>query len=432
MRALEASFVMYLFNSLWQVPLVFAAAWIAARLAHPAGPRIEHRIWVSALLLEVILPACRFDLANVFRSTWELIASLLPWTSSESSGHTRIILGPVTASGTSALHLSATLIASIVAAYALALLYFTGRLAWGLWKTHRMMREAQPIPQYNIQPQVSIATSPAISGPVTVGIRQPMLLVPPGFLEQISENDRDAVLAHEYAHIERHDFAKNLLYGAISLPIAYHPVLWLTTSRLAVTREMICDEMAASTITGRELYVRSLLRLASMLSDRAPARTIHAIGIFDANIFERRIMNLAHKRTEIHALRRLAIAAACAVVAIATCASALALRMEVTAQNEHPNPKMIHVKAEALKLVSQVRPVYPPKAKEAGIQGSVVLHALISKEGVPTELKIQSGPRELQSSALDAVHQWRYQPFLLNGEPIEVDTTITVAYTLGK
>ena len=76
-------------------------------------------------------------------------------------------------------------------------------------------------------------------------------------------------------------------------------------------------------------YARSLLRLATMLAKGTPARTLHAIGIFDANIFERRVMNLTEKRVEIRGTRRFAMAAACVVVGLATRASALALRMEV-------------------------------------------------------------------------------------------------------
>jgi hypothetical protein len=62
MRVFELWILVYLFNSLWQVPLVFCAALAAARLARPAGPRMEHRVWVSTLLLEALLPLCHFNL----------------------------------------------------------------------------------------------------------------------------------------------------------------------------------------------------------------------------------------------------------------------------------------------------------------------------------------------------------------------------------
>jgi beta-lactamase regulating signal transducer with metallopeptidase domain len=110
-----------------------------------------------------------------------------------------------------------------------------------------------------------------VTGPVTVGGRQGMMLVPPGFLGSVTEEDLDAVAAHEFAHMRRTDFLKNMGYGALSLPVAYHPLLWLTWARVAESREMVCDAMAAVATAGRERYARSLLRLASLLAKGAPA-----------------------------------------------------------------------------------------------------------------------------------------------------------------
>jgi protein TonB len=81
--------------------------------------------------------------------------------------------------------------------------------------------------------------------------------------------------------------------------------------------------------------------------------------------------------------------------------------------------------------ISRPQPVYPPIAKAAHVQGVVVLHALISKQGTIEDLKVVSGPPMLTSSAVDAVKRWRYKPYLLNGEPTEVETTINVNFTFG-
>jgi TonB family protein len=75
-------------------------------------------------------------------------------------------------------------------------------------------------------------------------------------------------------------------------------------------------------------------------------------------------------------------------------------------------------------------PVYPEEAKEKHVQGAVTLHAIISKTGTVESLDVISGPEELRDSALDAFRQWTYKPFLLNGQPVEVETTIIVVYNL--
>jgi protein TonB len=84
------------------------------------------------------------------------------------------------------------------------------------------------------------------------------------------------------------------------------------------------------------------------------------------------------------------------------------------------------------KLISEPMPTYPPLARQARIQGNVVLHAIISKDGHVEQLSVISGHPLLIQAALDAVRQWRYQPTMLNGDPVEVDTTITVTFTMGE
>jgi protein TonB len=87
---------------------------------------------------------------------------------------------------------------------------------------------------------------------------------------------------------------------------------------------------------------------------------------------------------------------------------------------------------QAAKLIRQPKPVYPQPAKQVRIQGVVKLHALISKEGTIEGLKVVSGHPLLVPSALEAVKQWAYQPTLLNGEPVEVETDIDVNFILSQ
>jgi len=83
-------------------------------------------------------------------------------------------------------------------------------------------------------------------------------------------------------------------------------------------------------------------------------------------------------------------------------------------------------------LLQKVEPPYPPLARAARIQGEVVLNAIISKEGTIENLQLVSGHPMLVPAALEAVRQWRYRPYLLNGQPVEVETTITVIFLLSN
>lgn len=87
---------------------------------------------------------------------------------------------------------------------------------------------------------------------------------------------------------------------------------------------------------------------------------------------------------------------------------------------------------QAALLVNKVQPVYPPLARQTRISGTVRLHAIISKTGTVTSLEVLSGHPLLVRAAMDAVQQWRYKPTLLNNEPVEVDTTIDVIFSLNQ
>jgi len=82
-------------------------------------------------------------------------------------------------------------------------------------------------------------------------------------------------------------------------------------------------------------------------------------------------------------------------------------------------------------LIERTPPVYPNIAKTARVSGTVELHAIISTNGTIKDLQVVSGPVMLRQAAVDAVRSWRYQPYKLNNQPVEVETTINVLFTLG-
>jgi TonB family protein len=446
MRNLEFWILAYLLNSLWQVPLLFAAGWLAARLLRSAGAVVEHRIWVLVLLLQSLLPAC-----SIF--PWEWLRSISFWSSRASKvgdAHVSVVVGAGT--GIDVFHLPGMLLITIAILYAAVSAYFVARFLWRSATLSVLRKEAVGVvltgeaelfwarcsSRFEMN-DVSISASSRIFSPVTMGMRRKLLLLPVTMVDVMPELDLHTVIAHEFAHMQRKDFMKNLLYELLSLPVTYHPLLWLTRARIMESREIVCDQMAAS-MTGRNEYARSLLRLASLMVAGTLASTPHTIGIFDANAFERRLMNLTENHKEIRGLRRVAMVAACAALGLATCGSALALGMHVNAASTSDNsnaskrPSQLSVSADVMAghLLNKVVPVYPPEAKKARIQGTVVLDAVIGKDGNVENLRVVSGPNLLQQSALAAVRVWTYKPFLLNGDPIEVKTTVNVNYELKQ
>ena len=106
----------------------------------------------------------------------------------------------------------------------------------------------------------------------------------------------------------------------------------------------------------------------------------------------------------------------------------------VLAKTPAPPPKRIRVPARIAEanLVYDVAPKYPPEAGRARIEGTVVLLAVIGKDGNVEDVRVEKGLPVLAQAATEAVKQWRYRPYLLNGEPVEVDSQITINFTLSK
>jgi protein TonB len=107
-------------------------------------------------------------------------------------------------------------------------------------------------------------------------------------------------------------------------------------------------------------------------------------------------------------------------------------RVFLALSNAPPMRVRIGGNVQAAKLVNRVQPVYPAQARQDHVEGTVALHVIIGKDGNVQETSVISGPPALVQPTLDAVKQWRYQPTLLNGKPVEVDTQVNVIYQLQR
>lgn len=104
----------------------------------------------------------------------------------------------------------------------------------------------------------------------------------------------------------------------------------------------------------------------------------------------------------------------------------------VMAKAPEPTKRMrVASRVAEANLIHDVAPTYPPEAGRARIEGTVVLRAVIGKDGIVRDVRVESGLPVLIQAAIDAVKQWRYKPYLVNGEPIEIDSQITINFTLS-
>ncbi len=439
MRALELWMATYWLNALWQVPLVAGVGIVAARLLRHSGPAAEHRVWAGTLFCAAMLPACDVNLGGL----------LHVFTTHGTAAGTQVGVA-LSGSFVRAHRLPSSLPAKFAAAYGCILLVMALRLTWSCVQIAAIQRRATPVTLTGEPAQAwarcckffrvddaRLGITGEFSGPVLVGFRSRTLLLPQGFLETVAPAEIETALAHEFAHMQRRDYAWNIAYELLALPVAWHPAVSLLRARLAESREMACDRMAAqafSPVPGSERYVRSLLRLAAVLADCPRATYTHAIGILDANTLERRIMKLTEISTRMTGTRKLMLVSACAMLAMATFASALALRLHVDSPAPSATRQIASTQEDVMpKLISAVDPDYPAgaTAEKHPVSGVCILGVTVSENGMPQDVHVVKSLRaDFDRKAVEAVSRYRFTPALRNGEPIVKDIQIEVNFQM--
>jgi TonB family protein len=457
----------YLVNSLWQTPLLLMAACLVSRILRKLGCAAQHRAWTAALIVAAIAPLGAFERSGVsvrLLFVGRPVNALAGLNSVPAAGG----LEPGT------IHLVPALYFTILFAYLIFLVLGGLRLGWGLYKTRKLVRhktaivltpEAAEIWQrcksaFAI-PSTTLASSPDITGPVTIGTRNAVLLVPPCFLSESTQEDIAAALGHECAHLERRDFFLNLLYQLISLPIAYHPAAWMMKSRVAETRELVCDRMAAERIASSRSYASSLLRLAAAMRSTA-ASPHHAIGMFDASTLENRIMSLMTSQPSVSRGRKMVLLASGILLLSLSGVAAVALTANVEelanagpqqaaveraqqpigtpiqsgSQNPPDStpaaPPTYHVggPVSAPELFYAPDPKYPKGETKEGV---VVIALIVDAKGIPQQVHvIRSFAPDFDKSAIGAVKQYRFMPAMLTAKssrkPVAVAVNIEVNF----
>jgi BlaR1 peptidase M56 len=152
---------------------------------------------------------------------------------------------------------------------------------------------------------IALFASPSIIFPMTMGLRCPVIILPERLLSETSVDLLNAAIGHELAHIRRRDYAWNIIYELLYLPLSFHPAAALVKRRINETRELACDEMVSELILDAKVYARSLVSLAN--SSFSPNHPNYTLGVNDADILEERVMKLLMKKNLISTQRATAL-----------------------------------------------------------------------------------------------------------------------------
>jgi beta-lactamase regulating signal transducer with metallopeptidase domain len=302
-----------------------------------------------------------------------------------------------------------------------------------------------------VLPRARLLVSEETSTPATFGLRRPVVLLPPVF-RSMGRTRQEAIVLHELEHARRADWLALVLEDVLKGVFFFHPAVHWLVGRVRLAREQTVDAAVVRRLGGRQAYLESLVEVARFASH---ARAIPvALFLRESHLRER--VDLLLKEVPMSRLRTLAhvgLTAIALVLAVSLAASAVPLQ---TTKPAPPAAKIAisdEVKAPAeLKLVHQVKPVYPQDAAKESVQGLFVIDVVIGKDGAIKEAHVAAsaptverlkelqpkkgepaaieGDVRLAAAALDAVKQWRYEPILVGGKPADFKATVTVNFKL--
>jgi bla regulator protein blaR1 len=350
METISQWLLTFLSNALWQALVVMAAALCCDRLMRNASGRQRHFLWVVALVLCALVPL--LGAAGPLREVEQTPAARELATGQVESSPS--IPTPPLAASTEKFRprswtfsLSPVLTMLALACYGIALAYHGIRLWRAGRRTKALLSSARnrEVPErlalivercqraFGLK-SVTILYSAEISVPITIGRRT--ILLPEALFDSDAPDLLSAAVGHEMAHIKRRDFALNLIYELLSLPLACHPAIMFIKRRIKETRELACDELVTERLLDASDYARSLLRLAE--SAMVLHRSAYTLGAFDADILEERIMKLIERKPHLSKFGKTALLVAVLSLLTASSAVAAIYSLSIEQRAEAANP----------------------------------------------------------------------------------------------
>ena len=174
---------------------------------------------------------------------------------------------------------------------------------------------------------VRLCSTESVSVPITIGMFNPVIILPRQLLNEGNDEVLTSAIGHELIHVQRRDYAFNLAYELLFLPLSFHPAAALIRRRIRQTRELSCDELVAERILNAEVYARSLVQLASSAPTPRRLSVTTTVGIADADILEARIMSLLSK-TKMDTPRKRMMLIAVSLLLLVPCLAAASFAMK--------------------------------------------------------------------------------------------------------
>jgi TonB family protein len=291
--------------------------------------------------------------------------------------------------------------------------------------------------------RASFFISPTLDGPATFGFRNPTILLPRRFLD-LSEPSQKGIVCHELLHVARRDWVFNLVEEVILACFWFHPIVGWLVSRIRLWREQVVDAEVVECLGTRKPYMYALLEIAAgkiepalmaaptFLSERQLARRIELL-VKEVSMSKARLISSFSTLVVV-----LILAGGLAVRAFPLKVPIPAIQPAV-ASNAHPAPTPRPEQVVDLNSKGVVKPLpifkpeppYTKEAKDAKVQGTVILKIVVDAQGNVSEAKVtKSLEKSLDESAVNTVKTWKFKPATKNGKPVSCRPWVEVSFKL--
>jgi TonB family protein len=424
----------------WQSTLCVAIAAIVVVALRRAPARYRHAIWMLAAV-KFLVPFAMLIAAGAALSTW-LAPSQLPlarWID-RSMPFLTLRAGATAPSSPSSFGAAIWL--------ALPAIWMAGALAVAVWRVrqwreiasqvHRSVplrsgREADALARALRQSRstrsIQLRLGDSALEPGVIGVLAPVIVWPAGLSDRLTDEEMEAVLAHEIAHVTRHDNLLARVQMAVETLFWFYPLTWWLGARIVNERERACDEEVVQMGTNTQSYATGILKVCGFCL-RAPAA--FAAGVGGSNLAARveRIVTGSAPAGRARTAKLLGLGFGLAMTVTPLTLGALG------AATYEQEPEVYASKQAGVtnpKLVKEVKPRYTADAMRAKIQGTVKLEAIVRPNGAVTDIKvIQSLDKDLglDNEAIEAMKKWEFKPGTKDGKPVAVRIEAEMSFRL--
>jgi TonB family protein len=384
--------------------LVLAGA-LLQRLFRIREPRASLVYWRTLLVVCLLLPVCQ---------PWRVLTP----PAAASAVITQVADAPTVAAKTpvsSPAKPSMTVESIVLVMLGAGLVARGGWLVIGAWVLGRIRREATPLaplPEAITRAQTRVGTTAAmyvsarIAGPITFGLRRPVVVFPPG-VASMEESVLHAIACHELLHVRRRDWLFQIVEEGVRTILWFHPAVWWLIGRIQLTREQVVDQAAVRLIESRERYVEALLAVAIA---KSPGILTPAPAFLRRSLLKKRVAQILQESTMTTRRLILAMGASAGALALAALLVVRSFPLEAQGQPQTATNKPVTIVKGGEHLLHGELPEYPKRAIEQRVEGDVTLDIAVDDHGEVSDARVLNGPDELRKAALESVLSWHYSP----------------------